>query len=156
MATEYGKRLRSARKEAGLTQVKLSELTGVPQITISTAEREAQGSSDTSTYALYCGVSPHWLATGEGDRKAAGQVNKEIGQRDFARERLSAEAVILGQRLDKIQEDDIKNEAFAMCLQVVQSHFRKWKDGEPPEDGISPPPLDPQIRKRPPTQSTKK
>jgi len=87
MATEYGKRLRSARKEAGLTQVKLSELTGIPQSTISTAEREAQGSSDTSTYALYCGVSPHWLATGEGDRKAAGQVNKEIGQRDFARER---------------------------------------------------------------------
>jgi transcriptional regulator with XRE-family HTH domain len=156
MATEYGKRLRSARKEAGLTQVGLSELTGIPQSTISTAEREGHGSSDTSTYALFCGVNPHWLATGEGDRKAAVKSGSAAADRDFVRERLSAEAVLLGRRLDKIQDDDIKGEALAMCLQVVQSHFRRWKDGSPDDDGISPPKPDPHTRRHPPVPSTKK
>lgn len=66
MATEYGLRLRAARKHANLTQVKLSELTGIAQSTISTAEREGRGSSDTPVYAKVCGVDAHWLATGTG------------------------------------------------------------------------------------------
>lgn len=67
MATEYGMRLRAARKHANLTQVKLSELTGIAQSTISTAEREGNGSSDTPVYAKECGVDAHWLATGKGE-----------------------------------------------------------------------------------------
>lgn len=67
MATEYGMRLRAARKHANLTQVKLSELTGIAQSTILTAEREGHGSSDTPVYAKVCGVDAHWLATGTGD-----------------------------------------------------------------------------------------
>lgn len=67
MATEYGKRLRQARKYAKLTQVQLSEKTGVPQSTISTAEREGNGSSETPVYAHATGVNALWLATGEGE-----------------------------------------------------------------------------------------
>lgn len=66
MATEYGLRLRAARKHANLTQTKLSELTGIAQSTISTAEREGNGSSDTPVYAKVCGVDAHWLAAGKG------------------------------------------------------------------------------------------
>jgi len=67
MATEYGKRLRQARKHAKLTQVQLSEKTGIPQSTISTAEREGYGSGDTPVYADKCGVNALWLGTGEGE-----------------------------------------------------------------------------------------
>ena len=66
MSSDYGRRLREARTHARLTQEKLSAKTGIPQTTISTAERNGQGSSDT-TYAKACGVDAHWLATGEGD-----------------------------------------------------------------------------------------
>jgi len=67
MATEYGKRLRQARKHAKLTQVQLSAKTEIPQSTISTAEREGYGSSETPVYANACGVNALWLATGEGE-----------------------------------------------------------------------------------------
>ena len=66
MTTDYGKRLRAARKFADLTQEGLSKLTGIAQSTISTAERLGHGSADTSVYARACGVDAHWLATGEG------------------------------------------------------------------------------------------
>lgn len=67
MSTEYGKRLRAARKHAGLTQQALSAATGIPQSTISTAERVGHGSSETTVYARECGVDAHWLATGDGE-----------------------------------------------------------------------------------------
>lgn len=70
MATEYGSRLRTARKLAGLTQTDLGTKTGIPQSTISTAEREGHGSSETPVYAKALGVDPHWLATGEGEMLA--------------------------------------------------------------------------------------
>lgn len=66
MNTEYGNRLRTARTHAKLTQVQLSEKTGIPQSTISTAERLGRGSAETTSYALACGVSALWLATGHG------------------------------------------------------------------------------------------
>ena len=66
MATEYGKRLKAARHHAGLTQDDLAERTGLPQSTISTAEREGHGSASTPIYAKACGVDALWLATGEG------------------------------------------------------------------------------------------
>lgn len=66
MATEYGSRLREARRRAKLTQVDLSKKTGIPQSTISTAERLGNGSAETAVYAKVCGVDAHWLATGEG------------------------------------------------------------------------------------------
>lgn len=74
MATEYGTRLRAARKHAGYSQVELSKLTGIAQSTISTAEREGNGSADTPVYAKACGVDAHWLATGEGEMLPAPRV----------------------------------------------------------------------------------
>ncbi len=70
MATEYGMRLRRARQHAGLTQAQLQKLTGIAQSTISTAEREGYGSSETPVYAKALRVDAHWLATGEGDMLA--------------------------------------------------------------------------------------
>ena len=67
MSTDYGFRLRAARQLADLTQGELSKLTGIPQSTISTAERLGNGSSETPVYAKACGVDAHWLATGEGE-----------------------------------------------------------------------------------------
>lgn len=67
MATEYGSRLKKARNHAGLTQVELSKKTGIPQSTISTAERIGNGSGETPVYAQACGVDALWLATGNGE-----------------------------------------------------------------------------------------
>lgn len=67
MATEYGTRLRQARKHAGLNQLQLAKKTGIAQSTISSAERLGSGSTDNSVYAMACGVNAHWLETGEGD-----------------------------------------------------------------------------------------
>lgn len=67
MATDYGKRLRQARASAKLTQEQASALTGIPQSTISTAERLGNGSSETPVYARAYGVSALWLAKGEGE-----------------------------------------------------------------------------------------
>ncbi len=74
MATEYGTRLRMARKHAGMTQVQASSATGIPQSTISTAEREGNGSVDTHVYARTYKVDAHWLATGEGDMIPTGSL----------------------------------------------------------------------------------
>jgi phage repressor protein C with HTH and peptisase S24 domain len=46
--------------------MQLAEKTGIPQSTISTAERMGSGSRETPVYAKACGVDAHWLATGEG------------------------------------------------------------------------------------------
>ncbi len=67
MATEYGLRLRAARKHAKMTQTEASKASGIPQSTISTSERESHGSSETPVYAKLYGVDAHWLATGEGE-----------------------------------------------------------------------------------------
>lgn len=72
MATEYGTRLRTARKLRGLTQIDLSKATGIPQSTISTAEREGTKSLETTTYATALKVRPEWLASGEGDMEPTG------------------------------------------------------------------------------------
>ncbi len=71
MATEYGNRLKKARLHAGLNQVQLGKVTGISQSTISTAERLGNGSTDTAVYAKACGVSAHWLETGDGEMLAA-------------------------------------------------------------------------------------
>lgn len=74
MATEYGKRLRTVRLEANLTQNELSAITGIPQSTISTAEREGNGSAETPVYAKACGVNALWLANGEGEKHPSSRI----------------------------------------------------------------------------------
>lgn len=64
---DFGKRLRTAREHAKLTQQELATASGVPQQTISKIER---GDQDTSSYTVHlavaCGVRPEWLAMEDG------------------------------------------------------------------------------------------
>ena len=61
-----GIRLREARLKANLTQVALSNLSGVSRARISAIEKGVQ---ETSSYVIElaqgCGVTPEWLKTGE-------------------------------------------------------------------------------------------
>lgn len=72
MATEYGTRLKTARNRLKLTQKQLEKMTGIPQSTISTAEKHGHGSTETTVYAMALKVDPHWLATGEGEMELTG------------------------------------------------------------------------------------
>jgi len=71
MATEYGKRLTQARKHAKLTQAQLGKAVGVGQSAIGGLEKIGHGSAYTYQIATATGVSPAWLATGEGDMLGA-------------------------------------------------------------------------------------
>ncbi|HDV6327476.1 TPA: helix-turn-helix transcriptional regulator [Burkholderia cenocepacia] len=65
----YGKRLRSARKAARLTQKQLADKVGLQQATISELENdEYSGSAKTAEMAEVLGVNALWLAQGTGDR----------------------------------------------------------------------------------------
>lgn len=66
MTTEYGKRLKEARKFAGLTQSMLAKKTGTALSTLASAEAEGSGSSETPKWADACGVSALWLSSGIG------------------------------------------------------------------------------------------
>lgn len=66
MATDFGKRLRAARKSAQLTQAQLAKRVGMSQSNLSELERDAYGSGMTMQLATACGVNPAWLATGDG------------------------------------------------------------------------------------------
>lgn len=68
--TEFGTRLRDARKRAGLTQADLAKRAGMPLSTLAESETKGQGSTYTPQLAAACGVSPEWLATGEGPMQA--------------------------------------------------------------------------------------
>lgn len=66
VGTEFGERLRAARRYAKLSQVQLGRAVGLAQSTIAEAERKHEGSSKTAQIAAVTGVSATWLATGEG------------------------------------------------------------------------------------------
>jgi len=67
MTTEYGKRLKLARKHAGLTQKELAPMSGMSQSNLSELETISHRSGYTTQLAQACGVDPHWLATGDGE-----------------------------------------------------------------------------------------
>ena len=114
MATEYGKRLRLARKGAGLTQGALSKKTGIAQSTISTAEREGRGSSETPVYAQACGVNAMWLAKGDGEMKPGvlaaldGSAQPQINERRLAYRAVSVESAVeaIANHLDAVDGYD--------------------------------------------------
>lgn len=64
--SEFGARLYAARKHAGLTQVALAKAAGMSQSTLQEAETTGLKSTYTAQLAAACGVSPQWLATGDG------------------------------------------------------------------------------------------
>ncbi|WP_239384423.1 LexA family transcriptional regulator, partial [Delftia tsuruhatensis] len=70
MSTDFGKRLRSARSLAGLTQVQLARQAGMGQSTIAELETLGNGTSRTATLASICRVSALWLESGDGPMTA--------------------------------------------------------------------------------------
>lgn len=70
MTSDFGKRLKEARKHAGLTQAQLAKKVGIGQSTIAELERSGQGSSYVPTMAVTMRVSPLWLEKGAGDMLA--------------------------------------------------------------------------------------
>lgn len=78
MATDFGKRLRSAREHAGLTQPKLAGKVPMAQSTLAAAETSGDGSRLTAQIAHACRVNAYWLATGEGDMLAGVTANEPL------------------------------------------------------------------------------
>ncbi len=74
MTTDFGRRLKAARKHAKLTQVQLAKAAGIGQSTLAELEREGYGSSRVVDLAAACGVSVAWLANGEGPMVALSNV----------------------------------------------------------------------------------
>ena len=72
MSTDFGKRIKQARKHAKLTQVTLAERIQVAQASLSHLENSGFASAHTVQIATACGVDAHWLATGEGEMLPAG------------------------------------------------------------------------------------
>lgn len=67
MPTDFGKRVKAARKHAQLNQKQLAAAVGVSQSNISQIEASAYESAFTTQIAAACGVNPLWLATGDGE-----------------------------------------------------------------------------------------
>lgn len=66
MTSDFGKRLKEARKHGRLTQMQLAKKVGIGQSTVAELERSGSGSSHVTAIAAACGVSPFWLADGKG------------------------------------------------------------------------------------------
>ena len=73
MNTEFGQRLKTARKAAKMTQADLAKKVGIGQSTIAELEKSGNGSSHVPVMAAVLGCSALWLATGEG------QMNTPVG-----------------------------------------------------------------------------
>lgn len=67
MTTDFGRRVKAARKYAKLTQKQLAARASMSQSNVSELETIAHESGRTMQLALACGVNAHWLATGEGE-----------------------------------------------------------------------------------------
>jgi transcriptional regulator with XRE-family HTH domain len=63
--TDFGTRLRDARRRAGLSQTELAQLVGMAQSTLAELEKLGHGSAKTVALAAAVGVSAEWLAGGE-------------------------------------------------------------------------------------------
>lgn len=115
MSTDFGKRLRSARKLAGLTQTKLADKAGIKQSSVADLESKGYGSSRTATLASVCGVSALWLESGEGLMSAdaaALQVQLPKGMRRYPVLSLAQ----AGTRSENLDADD---EAESLGIEVA-------------------------------------
>lgn len=85
---EFKDRLKAARKHAGLNQTELASRSGMTQTSISDLERgKSQSSSFVAQIAQVCGVSPMWLASGEGSmlpQKTAEPAPGSPSEKDYA------------------------------------------------------------------------
>lgn len=126
-------RLRHARKARGLTQVKLAQLSGVKQASVSDLERGESKSYRGSTLlslARALNVSPEWLSHGKGSME----------RRDTP---LSDRAVTVGQAFDRLgaeMQDKIAEMILAMAAQAdkygpaVEDSKVEAAYGKPPKE----------------------
>lgn len=104
-------RLRHARKHRGLTQVKLAQLSGVKQASISDLERgESKSFRGTTLVSLAkaLNVSPEWLSEGRGSME----------RRDVP---LSDEAITIAQAWQRLTPELRENVAKMILAMVEQS-----------------------------------
>lgn len=113
MSTDFGKRVVQARKHARLTQVQLAQAVGVAQSTIGEAEKKGFGSSYTPQIAAACGVSPHWLATGDGPMVL------EPGQAAPAGPKRSAHAMLLAECFDMLTDPTARHLAYNAATAAI-------------------------------------
>lgn len=69
MNTEFGQRLKTARKAAKMTQAELAKKVGIGQSTVAELEKTGNGSSHVPAMAAALQCSALWLATGDGSMK---------------------------------------------------------------------------------------
>lgn len=100
----YGERVKLARERAKLTQVRMAEICGVTQPTISQIETTVSiGSAYTTRFARACGVSAEWLADEIGemvptifqtsDMKVGGVLKVMEGQPEYVKDAIMKEVV---------------------------------------------------------------
>lgn len=78
MPTDFGRRLKQARKHAKLNQQELCALVGISQPNLSKLEQNGFSSSFTAQIAHACGVDPVWLATGDGEMLATKGIPQNV------------------------------------------------------------------------------
>lgn len=101
----YGERLRSLRKELGLTMEQFGDRVGVKKNTISRIEREANNLTDQMALAI-CreyGVSEEWLRDGIGEMFVPVTQNEKIAR--FAGELMKDETPEFRRQLVEILAD---------------------------------------------------
>ena len=107
MATDFGKRLRTAREHAGLTQPELAAKVPMAQSTLAAAETSGDGSRLTAQIAHVCRVSSYWLATGEGDMLAGVTVKESLTVQPPT---LAQALEVMGIELAREMPDDVRQD----------------------------------------------
>ena len=113
--SEYGERLAQAIELAGgMKQTALADAIGVKKATINQAlsgKSQYLNALNSARAAELLEVDHHWLATGEGEPRPL-----------LLRERmaLSKRGVYVGQLLDKIEDPDRRERAYALIVQMLE------------------------------------
>lgn len=119
MSTDFGKRLKQARKAKKITQAKLAALVGMAQSTLAQAESTGFGSTWTPLWADALGVNALWLATGEGEM----EMDKNSPPRQSANDGdgLTPLARSLGELFDTlpISDPDLRAKAFSRAADAI-------------------------------------
>ena len=101
--------------------MQLSKRTGIPQSTISTAEREGHGSRETPVYAHACGVSALWLANNTGamiDEQIALPASAVVAIEPAANHLTSLDW-LLNQITDPLERRKVSHRAAAIILDAI-------------------------------------